>query len=91
MIERVAQQCARTHDLTLVKRFEALVNQRLGNALLLRLGAPRAIDIGASPVVSAIEKQDACPQADGGFEFAREIVIEPGHQEILDSRVVIGA
>ena len=67
------------------------MNQRLGNALLLRLGAPRAIDICASPIMGAIEKQDACPQADGGFEFAREIVIEPGDEEILDSRVVIGA
>jgi len=91
LLQRVTQQCTRAHHLAFVKRFETLVNQRLGNPLLLSLGAPRSIDIGARAIVGAIEEQDACPQTDGGFELAREIVIEPGNEKILDSRVVIGA
>ena len=67
------------------------MNERLGDPLLLGLGAPRAIDIGPRSIVRAIEEQDACPQADGGLEFAREIVIESVNEESLDSRVVIGA
>ena len=67
------------------------MHQRFGNALLLGLRAAGAIDVGARAIVVAIEEQHAGPEVDGRFELAREIVIEPGDQEMLDPRVVFGA
>ena len=67
------------------------MDQRFGNALLLRLRAARAIDVGARAIVIAIEKQHAGPEIDGRFELAREIVIEPRHEEMLDAPFVFGA
>ena len=67
------------------------MHQRFGNALLLGLRAARAIDVGARAIVSAIEEQHARPEIDGRFELAREIVIEPRDEEMLDPRFVFGA
>ena len=67
------------------------MHERFRNALLLGLRAAGAIDVGARAIVIAIEKQHARPEVDGRFELVREIVIETGHEEMLDPRVVIGA
>ena len=91
LIERVAQQRAGAHHFALVERFEAFVHERFGDALLLGLRAARAIDVGARPIVVAIEEQHARPEVDGRFELAGEIVIEAGDEQMLDPRVVFGA
>ena len=91
LIERVAQQRACAIDFSLTKGFETLMDQRLGNALLLRLSAARALDVGARPIVAAIEKQHASPEVDGLFEFTRKVVIKAGHEQVLDPRLIIGA
>ena len=90
LIERVAQQRARANHFALVEGGEPFVHQRFGNALLLRLRAARAIDVGARAIVIAIEKQHAGPEIDGRFELARKIVIEPRHEEVLDAPFVFG-
>jgi hypothetical protein len=41
--------------------------------------------------VIAIEKQHARPKIDGGFKLTREVLIEPCHQEMLDTCFVVGA
>ena len=67
------------------------MDQGLGNALLLRLRAARAIDVGAGAIVIAIEKEHPGPEVDRLLELTGEIVIEAGDQQILDPGVVIGA
>ena len=91
LVERIAQQLARAHDLALVEGIETLMNERFGNALAFGLRAARAIDVGARPIVGPIEKQHARPEVDGLFEFAGEVVIETGHEQMLDPRFVSGS
>jgi hypothetical protein len=91
LIQGVAQQRAGPHHLALVERVETLVNERLGNALLLGLRAAGAVDVSAGAVVRPVEKQHARPEIDGLFVLTREVVIEAGHEQMLDPRLVIGA
>ena len=87
LIERIAQQRAGARHFAAVESLEAFVDQGFGDALLLGLRAARAIDVGARPIVVAIEEQHARPEVDGRFELAREIVIEARDEEILDARL----
>jgi hypothetical protein len=54
------------------------------------LGAACPIDVRARAIVVAIEEQDTRPEVDGGFELAGEVVIQPGDEQVLDSRVLAG-
>ena len=56
--------------------------------MLFGLRAARAIDVGARPIVRAIQKQHARPQVDGGVEFAGKVVIETRHEQMLDAPFV---
>jgi hypothetical protein len=91
LIERVAQQRASAAHLSTIECLEPLMDQRFGRALLLCLRAARAIDIGAGSIMIAIEEEHARPKVDGGFEFAREVVVETGDEQMLDARIVFGA
>ena len=91
LIERVTQQRAGANDLTAIERFETFMNERFGNSLLLRLRAAGAIDVGPRAIMMSVEKQYARPEIDRGFELSGKIVIEAGHQQMLDPRVVVGA
>jgi hypothetical protein len=64
------------------------VHERFRNALTFGLRAARAIDVSTRPIVGAIEKQHPGPEVDGLFEFAGEVVIEAGHEQMLDPRFV---
>ena len=86
LVERIAQQLTRAHHFAPVEGIEALVHERFGNALAFGLRAARAIDVGTRPIVGPIEKQHAGPEIDGLFEFAGEVVIETGHEQMLDPR-----
>ena len=67
------------------------MQQRFGFALLLGLGAARALDVRARAIVVAIEEQDARPQVDGLVVVVGEVVVEAGEQELLDPRVPLCA
>ena len=88
--QRVAQQRAGLLHVAAIERIEALVDQGFGLALPLGLRAPRALDVGASAIVMAIEEQDARPEIDGGVELAGEVVIEPRDEQVLDAHVLSG-
>ena len=64
------------------------MHERFGNALAFGLRAAGAIDIGTRPIVGPIEKQHARPEVDGLFELTGEVVIEAGHEQMLDPRFV---
>jgi hypothetical protein len=64
------------------------MHQRFGHALAFGLRAPRAIDVRARPIVGSIEKQHPRPEINSLFEFAREVMIEAGHEQMLDPRFV---
>ncbi len=90
-LERVVEQGAGARDIAAIKRRETFVHELFRCPLLLRLRAARTIDVGSRTIVRPIEKEDAGPQVDGGFEFTGEIVIEAGDQELFDSRIMFGA
>lgn len=90
LVEGIAQERPSADDLATIERFEALVHERLRDSLLLGLSASGPIDIGARSIVGAIEKEHARPQVDGGIELTREIVIEPGDEQMLDAALVFG-
>jgi hypothetical protein len=70
LIERVAQERAGARHFAAIKRLEPFMHEGFRDALLLGLGAARAIDVGARPIVIAIEKEHARPEIDGLFELA---------------------
>ena len=72
-----------------MKRRDAGLEQLLRLTLALGERAARAIDVGASPRVAAIEEQRARPDVDGLFVLRGEVVIEAGEQQLLDLRIAI--
>ena len=77
-------------DVSAIERLQPFVDQRLGLALPLGLRAARALDVGASAIVMAVEEQDPRPEIDRRVELAGEVVIEAGDQQLLDARVAPG-
>jgi hypothetical protein len=75
----------------LVKRFDALMKNSLRLALPLGLGAPRTLNVGASAAVVPIQEQDTRPEIDRLFVLIGEVLIEASKQQLLDSRVPLGA
>jgi hypothetical protein len=88
LVERVAEQHSGVPDITAIERIEALVHQGLRFALPLGLGASRALDVGPSTIVMPVKKEDPRPEVDGGFEVAREIVVEAADEQLLDARIL---
>jgi hypothetical protein len=89
-IESVAQQQARPFDVSAVEGVEALMHERLVLALAFGLCASSAFDVRACAIVVPIEEQHAGPEVDGGFEPTGEVLIEPGDEELLDTRIFPG-
>jgi hypothetical protein len=52
--------------------------------------APGALDVGTGAVMVALEEHDSRPDADRVLVMTREIVIEPGKKQLLDSRLTVG-
>ncbi len=69
---------------------DAAVDQLFGFALPLGQGLPRTLDVGACPIVGAVEEHDARPDVDRLLVLGCEVVVEPGEQEVLDPRLAIG-
>ncbi len=66
------------------------MHERLGLALPLGLSPPHPVDVGAGPVVGAIEEQDARPDVDGLVHPPGEVLVEPRHEQLLDARLAFG-
>lgn len=90
-LDGVRHETSSQGDITSVKGLDALMEDRFGLALPLRLCATGSLDIRACSTVMTVEEQNAGPQVDGLFVVAGEVLIETREQQLLDSCVPFGA
>ena len=90
LIDGARQQVACALDVACLVGIEAAVQQFLRLALPLGNRASRAVDVGARPIVIALEKDDARPDIDGLFVISGEVVIETGDEKFFDARRALG-
>ena len=91
MIERIADQCPCTRNVTGVEGIDGLMQGRVGFAFAFSLSPPGTFDIRARAVVLPIEKQHTSPEIDGVFVAVGEVFVETGEQQLLDPRIAFRA
>ena len=89
-LDRPAQKVAGLLDLAGVVRRDARVKELLRFALTLGERAARPLDVRASAIVIALQKNHARPDANGAFVLAGEIVIESREQQLFDAGLAVG-
>ena len=88
LLDCAGQQVAGALDVSGFVRIESAVQELLGLALPFAERAARPLDIGARTRVATVEKEDACPEVNRLLVAPREVLIEPGEQELLHARIV---
>jgi len=66
------------------------VQEFLGFPLPLGNRRSRAVDVRASPIVIALEEDDARPDIDCLFVFGCEVMIKTGDEKFFDARRALG-
>ena len=84
------QQPRRLRGLAAVERGDAGVQQLFRFAKLLGERAAGTVDVGSRPGMAPIEKQHPRPDVDRLFVPCREVMVQPGKQQLFDLRIAIG-
>src|SRR5262245_17142936 len=89
LLQRAREELARLVDFARVVRDDAVVKTFVGLALSLSKRATSPLDVGARAIVMTVEKNNARPDADRALVLSAEIVIEPGEEQLLDTRLSV--
>ena len=90
LLDRLRNQLAGFSRFAAVEGRDSTLQQLLGLPVPLGQRAARTFDVGASPIVPALEKHDTRPDIDRLLELACKIVIETGEKELLDPGFAVG-
>ena len=89
MLDGRDEQFAGRAGVTAVERLDAGMKQLVTLALTFGDRTARPFDVGARPGMAAIDEQHPRPDVDRELVLFGEIVIEPGDEELFDTRVAI--
>ena len=90
LLDRLGNQLAGFDRFAAIEGGDSTLQQLLGLPVTLGQRGARALDVGASPIVPALEKDDPRPDVDGLLELARKILIETREKELLDPGFAVG-
>ena len=90
LFDRTRQQIARALQLARLVGRNALMETLFRFALPFGERAPRALDVGSRPPVTALEERDTGPHVDRLLVVSAKVVIETRQEQLFDARGAIG-